>query len=199
MELWICPLKENMNKFMTFQAGVYYPSLIFVRLLYCLCSVQPMYMCRLLWFFFFFLNTQSGNCQFSLLYIKPNSCWSTLPLFFSKVIICIHRWGILLTQNSPSECPGVVRVVFQRNLWGMLQMLILKSQHFLPPITLVFLPETIASIKNTMPLKTKCIIIKFIPNLSTCTPHLILPTRHSATTLVLSWPPQWLYLPLRSP
>lgn len=85
MELWICPLKENMNKFMSFQAGVYYPSLIFVRLLYCLCSVQPMYMCRLLWFFFFFfkhsvwkLSVQLAIYQAKLLLIN-----SALILFQS--------------------------------------------------------------------------------------------------------------------
>lgn len=91
---------------------------------------------------------------------------------FGKEYIFIQKWWILLTQNSPSECPGIVRVILQRNLWATLKMLILKSQYFLPPITLVFLPGTITSIKNTMPLKTKCIIIKFIPILSTCKPHL---------------------------
>lgn len=60
--------------------------------------------------------------------------------------------------------PESLRVFFQKKLQDTLQMLVLKSQHFLPPITSVLIPETFTSINIMMPLKIECILIKFIPN-----------------------------------
>lgn len=58
----------------------------------------------------------------------------------------------------------IFKAVFQNKLHVTLQMLIVKSQRFVPPITSVLIPKTFTSINNMMPLKTVSTLAEFIPN-----------------------------------
>lgn len=129
------------------------------------------------------------NWQFSLLYIKPNSCWSSLSYSFPKSSLIFRNVEDCLRRALLCAVLESLRAVFQNKLQVMLQMLILKSQHFLPPITLVLIPETFTAINNTMPLRIKCILIKFIPNWSPCKLHLSTADKTFCHPLVLGCPP----------